>query len=103
MKIEELLFGTRSRNAEEMGGYYAHWEAQLYCAVITMVLRNLDVYIQILDGKQVHHSIPMVLTSKFTHVSPPLLPGRKVIFTCMQNHIHKYKSCRFHLLLMPTC
>ena len=53
MKIEELLFDTRSRNAEKMGGYYAHWEAQLYCAVITMVLRNLDVYIHLLDGRQV--------------------------------------------------
>ena len=56
MKIEELLFGTRSRNAEKMGGYYAHWEAQLYCAVITMVLRNLDVYIQLLSGRQVSSS-----------------------------------------------
>ena len=62
MKIEELLFGTRTRNAEEMGGYYAHWEAQLYCAVITMVLRNLDVYIQLLDGKQVHHGFFYVST-----------------------------------------
>ena len=56
MKIEELLFGTRSRNAGKMASYYAHWEAQLYCAVITMVLRNLDVYIHLLDGRQVRPS-----------------------------------------------
>ena len=57
MKIEELLFGTRSRNAETMGSYYAHWEAQLYCAVITMVIRNLDVYIHLLEGRKVSYSI----------------------------------------------
>ncbi len=61
VKIEELLFQTRSRKAKEMRAYYAYWEHQLYCAVVSMVVRNLDVYIALVDQRTPVYSIKVVL------------------------------------------
>ena len=51
VKIEELLFGSRSRKAPKMASYYRHWEDELYRAAVSLVLGNLEDYSQMLSRK----------------------------------------------------
>ena len=48
VKIEELLFASRTRRAPQMQSYYDFWEEELYKAVVTMVLSNLDDYLKVI-------------------------------------------------------
>jgi hypothetical protein len=75
VKIEELLFESRSRRSRMMRAYYVHWEGQLYCAVVAMVLRNLDVYMELLDQRYqtastAAYSIKAVLQSNEVTLDP---------------------------------
>ena len=71
-----------------MGSYYAHWEAQLYCAVITMVLRNLDVYIHLLNGRQ---------------VSPSNFPFRIKCEKSLKPRFLKYEQSRKNKIFIKGC
>ena len=53
-----------------MRSYYAYWENQLYGAVVTMVLRNLDVYIALLDQRHPVYSVRVILQSKEVTLVP---------------------------------
>jgi hypothetical protein len=70
VKIEELLFGTRSLRAGFMRNYYSCWEKRLYDAVVNVVLVNLDAYVEMLTEKGPCYVINAVLQSNDISLEP---------------------------------
>ena len=70
VKIEDLLFGTRSRQSPSMSHYYSYWENQLYCAVVSMVLRNIDQYTTMLKMKEPVFYVRVILLSNEVTLMP---------------------------------
>ena len=50
LKIEEILFQSRSLKRSEMSQYYHHWEQKVYEIIVTLVKKNLLSYQEKLRG-----------------------------------------------------
>ena len=63
LKIEEVLFHSRTLKCQKMEQYYNFWERKLYDAVVGLVQVNLEVYKDLLLGKDIGFYAKVVLLS----------------------------------------
>ena len=70
VKIEEILFGTRTMRAELMASYYSFWESQLFDAAVKMILHNLEYFLKMINGARPVFTIKAVLKEMDVSLDP---------------------------------
>lgn len=70
LKVEEILFQSRTMRAPAMSNYYQHWEEACYKALVTMVLANLDKYVDLLERDEPSFSVQVVLLANEVILQP---------------------------------
>lgn len=86
VKIEEILFGTRTMQAEPMASYYAFWEKQLFQATVAMILDNLEDFSHLVSGSKPFFSVRTVLNNVDVTLdpdAPSLVEGLLLIVKAM--------------------
>ncbi|KAF8069431.1 DHC1 [Scenedesmus sp. PABB004] len=102
-KIEELVAGTNSGKAPQLGAYYSYWEMAVFNALVVMVLRGLDKLHGMLGsaGKRPLFKLKTSLQNSEVVVAPPVKEAGKLLSAYVKNVA---ESCREFVRWMDgTC
>lgn len=63
IKLEYLVLNTNTGNSPEMYSYYSFWETEIYRALTTMIIRNLENFIAKFDQKELLFQVDAMVIS----------------------------------------
>ncbi|KAJ8973386.1 hypothetical protein NQ317_012102 [Molorchus minor] len=101
IKLEAMVLKTNTGKADAMVPYYYYWEIEIYKALISMTLKNLENFNSKLDSKEVIFQVDAVVVTPEVLLRPTVTEIYNMIIRNAKDFIERLKA--FPRWMNETC